>query len=497
MPQDTPTYDSAALERIQKNPLIIAVAGHANHGKTSTVQTLCRMPGWGEVRDLPGTTKKVSGVKFKIAGKTFMIVFDTPGFQNSTEAIEQCGDKFAIEDIRRFFQSRQDFSDDSKALEQVLKSHLVLYVVDVTLPPSENLKNDFRILACSGVPVIPLFNFSKDGNTEEYKAWIAFLHQHNYHLEVRYDAHYYRPEYEQRLNQTILILIKDSLHREFFNWYVIKRQSDERHMMQEAITAIAEMLVDCAAYRYDVTGVEPALKAESQRKANDYFEKQIAQRESKAFEDMVAAYKFKRDLLENAAGATDRECLWKHELFGKEIRQHLKIGVAAGAIGGALVFAAGDLAVGGISSGLFAASGAVVGAIAGALGAGFYNNTFDRSLNTVTVQCTEKTCRVLIERALLLLKDLQHRGLADQREFIVSDKALRVVKTDINHLVAELAEVSKKRALSLIGVDPAAVSKQILTERKSRLEKIEGLIEALAGKTEEATKAVGGLPAPS
>jgi predicted transcriptional regulator len=94
-----------------------------------------------------------------------------------------------------------------------------------------------------------------------------------------------------------------------------------------------------------------------------------------------------------------------------------------------------------------------------------------------------------------LLKDLQHRGLADQREFIVSDKALRVVKTDINHLVAELAEVSKKRALSLVGVDPAAVSKQTLTERKSRLENIEGLIEALAGKTEEATKAVGGLPA--
>ena len=340
---------STALERIQKNPLIIAVAGHANHGKTSTVQTLCRMPGWGEVRDLPGTTKKVSGVKIRIAGKTFMVVFDTPGFQNSTVAIEQVGDNFAIGDVRRFFQSRQEFSDDSKALEQVLESHIVLYVVDVTLPPSENLKNDFRILACSGVPVIPLFNFSKHENSEEYKAWTAFLHQHNYHLEVRYDAHYYRPEYEEQLNQTILIFLRDSLHREFFNWYIIKRQSDERNMKQAAIAAMAEMLVDCAAYRYDVTGVEPTNRDEAQRKADDQFKKRIAERESQAFESMVAAYKFKRDLLENATGATDRECLWKHELFGKEIQQHLKIGVAAGALGGAAIFGTADLIMGGAS----------------------------------------------------------------------------------------------------------------------------------------------------
>jgi uncharacterized protein YcfJ len=497
MPQHTPDYDSTALDGIQKNPLIIAVAGHANHGKTSTVQTLCRMPGWGEVRDLPGTTKKVSGVKIRIAGKTFMVVFDTPGFQNSTVAIEQVGDNFAIDDVRRFFQSRPEFSDDSKALEQVLESHIVLYVVDVTLPPSENLKNDFRILACSGVPVIPLLNFSKHENSEEYKAWTAFLHRHNYHLEVRYDAHFYRPEYEEQLNQTILIFLRDSLHREFFNWYIIKRQSDERNMKQAAIAAMAEMLVDCAAYRYDVTGVEPTNRDESQRKADDQFKKRIAERESQAFEDMVAAYKFKRDLLENKASATDRECLWKHELFGKEIQQHLKIGVAAGAAGGAAIGAATDVVVGGASLGAFTAVGAFAGALVGALSAGFYNNTFDRSLNTVTVQCTENTCRVLIERALLLLKDLQHRGMADQRDFVVTDKALRVVKADIKHLVAELAEVAKKRTLSLIGIDPASLGKAALEERKARLERIEAVIDGLASKTEDATKSTDGPLAPT
>jgi GTP-binding protein EngB required for normal cell division len=91
-----PDYDAAKLEAIQKAPLIIAVAGHANHGKTSVIRTLCRMPEFGEVSDFPGTTKRVSGVPFKIVNRRYMIIFDTPGFQNLTAVIEECGEPFTI-----------------------------------------------------------------------------------------------------------------------------------------------------------------------------------------------------------------------------------------------------------------------------------------------------------------------------------------------------------------------------------------------------------------
>ena len=162
--------------------------------------------------------------------------------------------------------------------------------------------------------------------------------------------------------------------------------------------------------------------------------------------------------------------------------------MAAGAAAGAATGVVADLALVGHSLFAFTALGAVGGAIAGALGAGLYNNKFDRSSNTITIQCTEKTCHVLIERALLLLKSLQHRGMADQREFVVSDKALRGVKADVNKLLAELTDLAERPSLSLIDVDPEAVSKQDVAERKSRLAKIEGLIETLASKAEDAAR---------
>jgi uncharacterized membrane protein len=266
------------------------------------------------------------------------------------------------------------------------------------------------------------------------------------------------------------------------------RNFDEGKMAQKAIAAMAEMLLDCAAYRHEVSGVEPSNKDESQRTAIDHFEKKIADREYQAFQNMVVAYKFKPELLERTTGSEDRETLWKHDLFGKEIQRHLGIGLAAGAAAGAVTGMTADLLFFGHALGLPTTLGVVTGAIAGALGAGLYNNKFDRSLNTITIQSTEKTCRVLIERALLLLKSLQHRGMADQRDFVVSDKALRGVKADVNNLLAELADAAKRPSVSMIGVDPEAVSKQVLAERKDRVTKIEGLIETLASKAEDAAR---------
>ena len=171
----------------------------------------------------------------------------------------------------------------------------------------------------------PLFNFTKDENSDGHKAWIDLLDHNNYHLRVTYDAHYYRPEYERDLYEKILVHLQDPLHREFFNWYVKSRNFDERKMAQKAVAAMAEMLLDCAAYRHQVSGVEPSDKNESQHTAIDHFEKKIAEREYQAFQNMVAAYKFKPDLLESRMGSEERETLWKHDLFGKEIQRHVGI----------------------------------------------------------------------------------------------------------------------------------------------------------------------------
>ena len=329
-----PDYDLTKLESIQKEPLIVAVAGHANQGKTSVVRTLCRMPEFGEVRDFPGTTKTVSGVRFKIDGKTYMIIFDTPGFQNSAEAIKRCGDHFKIEDIISFFE-QQALSDDYQALKQVFVSDVVLYVIDGTCEPTEALRSDFRLLACSGVPVIPLFNFSKDSSSESEQAWVDFLHHNNYHLEVKYDAHYYRADREHDLYEKMRVLLRNDLHRTFFDWHVDWRAGVESNMGRNAIDAMAAMLLDCSCYSHQIVKVESKMRNDAERQASDRFVKTIGRRECSGFQEMVAAYGFRPDLLERNTGAADHKALWDYDLFGKAIERHLGIGVAGGAIAGA------------------------------------------------------------------------------------------------------------------------------------------------------------------
>jgi predicted GTPase len=155
-------YSFKDLEKINEDPIIVTVAGHANHGKTSIIRTFTRDDKFGAVSDVPGATKDIHYTKFILHGKTYLRLYDTPGFQYSSLAIETCGETCAIEDIDRFFRSSDEFRHDSLALEQVRKSHIILYVVDVTQPPNERLRDDFQVLSKAMIPVLPLFNFTSN-----------------------------------------------------------------------------------------------------------------------------------------------------------------------------------------------------------------------------------------------------------------------------------------------------------------------------------------------
>ncbi len=500
MPDDTlPDFDLTKLDNIQNAPLIIAIAGHANHGKTSVVRTLCRLPEFGEVRDFPGVTKLVSGVKFKIVGKTYLIMFDTPGFQNSTQAIEHCGDQFKIDDIRRFFADSQEFNDDLKALDQVISSQVVLYVIDGTCEPTESLKCDFRLLARSGVPVIPMFNFTKNGTTATHLAWTDFLHHNNYHLEVKYDAHFYRPEHEHDLYEKVRVLLKDPLHRTFFDWHVAWRKTVEQNMAHSAIVEMAEMLLDCSTYCEQVSKVDSSNKNSAEKAATDRFVKAIARRESQGFQKMVAAYQFKPELLEQRTDPAERNSLWKAELFGNEIKRHLGIGVAGGASAGFVSVGFVDLLTAGHLLGVPTLIGTIAGAVLGAFSGGLFNSKWDRASHSLRIESTEKMRRALVERSLQLLKNLQHRGMADQRDFVVSDTAssnlgatlnkgflaaLANAKADFDKLSQELTNVASQPNLCRIDVETLSVRMPDEKDRHDRLLEIQKRLKALDVKVE-------------
>src|SRR5690606_13910874 len=68
--------------------LRLAVVGHTNTGKTSLLRTLSRNPSFGEVRDSPGTTRHVEGLRLLVEGATAVELFDTPGLEDGMALLD-------------------------------------------------------------------------------------------------------------------------------------------------------------------------------------------------------------------------------------------------------------------------------------------------------------------------------------------------------------------------------------------------------------------------
>src|SRR3546814_598418 len=130
--------------RTPMTPLLrIAVVGHTNTGKTSLLRTLTRDATFGTVSDRPATTRRVEGASLMIEGERRVELFDTPGLEDSIgllERLERMHDELGLgwlETIQKFLGSEDaagQYAQEAKALDQVLRSDVVLYVIDARDP---------------------------------------------------------------------------------------------------------------------------------------------------------------------------------------------------------------------------------------------------------------------------------------------------------------------------------------------------------------------------
>src|SRR5690606_29243865 len=70
-------------------PLVLAVVGHTNTGKTSLLRTLLRNANFGEVHDSAGTTRHVEAAQLLLQGKPYIELRDTPGLEDSVALAAQ------------------------------------------------------------------------------------------------------------------------------------------------------------------------------------------------------------------------------------------------------------------------------------------------------------------------------------------------------------------------------------------------------------------------
>lgn len=393
-------------------PLKLAVVGHTNVGKTSLLRTLTRDVDFGEVSHRPSTTRHVEGARLSVEGEALLELYDTPGLEDAIalldylERLDRPGERLdGPARVARFLQgseARQRYEQEAKVLRQLLASDAGLYVIDAREPVLAKYRDELSVLASCGKPLLPVFNFVSSPEQREPQ-WREALARLGLHAVVRFDSVAPPQDGEQRLYESLALLLEDS--RPQLERLVRDHETQRQARHASATHLIAELLIDCAAYRHSV---KSAAAAEQQAIGN--LREAVRQREQRCVEALLKLYAF-RPGDATAAELPLLDGRWGDDLFNPETLRQLGVNVGSGIAAGAAAGAGVDLLVGGLTLGTAALAGALAG---GALQTA--RSYGDRLLGKLKGQreltVDDNVLRLLALRQTLLLQALDRRGHA-------------------------------------------------------------------------------------
>ncbi|UYZ83149.1 DUF3482 domain-containing protein [Entomomonas sp. E2T0] len=342
-------------------PLVLALVGHTNVGKTSLLRTLIRDTHFGEVSHRPSTTRHVEGAKLLIAGKPLLELYDTPGLEDAIGLLDYCdqlaqGDRLdGPERIERFLKSNEAklrFEQEAKVLRQLLQSDAGLYVIDAREPVLAKYKDELEILIDTGKPLLPVLNFVANNNhrTEEWRGALARL---GLHALVQFDSVAPPEDGERRLYETLALLLEQARPQllELIGYH--EQQSVERY--QQGLKIIAELLIDIAAYSFLVATDEKSIN-----EAKQNLQDKVRKREQHCIESLLALYQFRKD--DAFAGNLPLiDGRFDDDLFNPETIKQFSLSIGKGAAAGAVAGVGVDLMFAGLTLGAAALLGAITG----------------------------------------------------------------------------------------------------------------------------------------
>lgn len=398
-------------------PVRIAVVGHTNTGKTSLLRTLTRDAGFGEVSSRPSTTRHVEGARLMADGTVLVELFDTPGMEDPIALFELLE---LLEDldepglarldgparVERFLASPQAqarFEQEAKVLRQLLASDAGFYVIDTRDPVLAKHRDELAVLGSCAVPLLPVLNFVRSTEANE-TAWREALARLGLHAIVRFDTVAPEGDGERRLYEKLATVL--DVHRPGLETLIACREREAALRHRAGLRLIAELLIDAAACRMNLTSNDDRAVAQGVERLNAL----VRDREQHCVDALLALYRFGRaDLDELPLPLIDGR--WEDDLFHPETLRQMGVKLGTGAAAGAAAGAGIDLMVGGLTLGAAAAIGALAG---GGLQA--MRHFGDRFRAALTGQhqlaVGDPVLRLLALRQLQLIQALEARGHA-------------------------------------------------------------------------------------
>lgn len=394
--------------------LEVAVVGHTNTGKTSLIRTLLRSASFGQVEDAAGTTRHVERATIFAGSEAVLNLHDTPGIedvyalQEALQAITANHKNLASNEQLEKFVTATALNDpleqEAKVLRQVLRSDVLLYVIDVREPVLEKYLIEIEILGKAIKPIVPIFNFTA-AHRAELGLWRKKLAAFNIYASLELDTVAFTFEAEKRLYQKIQSLLE--VHYMRLQRLIDHRARIWNQLCLSAARRIADLIVTVACYRETTDNNQDSVAASSAAiKLQDF----IRQAEQRCLTDLLRMFNFTdKDIALQKIPVQNG--YWQLDLFAPGVLKAYGLDVGSAALKGAAAGAGIDLMTGGLSLGV----ASVLGAIAGTGWSTFkrYGKEIQARFQGTRWLCADdSTLQLLYLRQHQLLNKLMNRGHA-------------------------------------------------------------------------------------
>ncbi|WP_094751407.1 DUF3482 domain-containing protein [Psychromonas sp. CD1] len=395
--------------------LSVAVVGHTNVGKTSLIRTLLRDVTFGDVADCAGTTRHVEGGAVVIDSTQQLALYDTPGLEDSTCLLQLLSTYFSgqrvdgIERLQYFLDNVTDNGEwlqEAKVLRSLLINDLIFYVIDVREPTLGKYRDELQILSYAVKPIIPVLNFIK-GEQENTTRWVAQLARLNFHAYVCFDNVNFKFSDELKIYQKMQTLLADK--EELLSALIKQRKSQWQSLLTLAKKLMAELIIECGALRYAVPDID-----DGPQKAMLMLQNKVRKAELDCVKKLLALYQFRQQDIQDSA-LNIQQGRWELDLFSRDNIQEYGVQLGSSVAKGAGIGLAIDLAVGGLTLGVAALSGGVVGAF-WSVKTRYYEEIKAQFKGERYICLDKQTLQILYLRQLKLLHVLQQRGHASSEK---------------------------------------------------------------------------------
>ena len=413
-----------------------AVIGHPNEGKSSVVSNLTEDDRI-LITPVSGETRRIQTYPVKAGGRTVLEFIDTPGFQHPRKILkwfegylEKNG---SAEGILQAFISANEADakvrHDVDLLRPLKDGAAAIFVVDASHPIRKHDIAEMEILRLAGCPRMAVLNNKEQPDYRE--EWKAELNRH-YNIIREFNA--MQASFPERLR---LLEALKAMHQEW------------EHPLADAINALRE------DWRQRVEKSAGAICAMLNKVAGHHESKRIGEYQGdtdKLKEQLIERYKKKLAGYEHSCHNTIRK-LFRHDIFQGQLDSQTVFGkddlfsketwkvlgltkrqlalTGAGAL--AAVGAGIDVALPGLTFGVFTAAGALLGGLSGyfgadklgkvKLGGSLGRRLGGASLRVGPVKPGSQVFFILIDRALLyfdIISQWSHARREDNEPLITS-----------------------------------------------------------------------------